>query len=77
MCLLIEFTKQDEWVHFDAIEQTSEYELLSFTPNTSASLDERDKEIFVCVPKGVDRDEIMRIYNISKSRFYEIIKKMK
>ena len=75
--LLIEFTVEDNWVHFDAIEQTSEYELLSFTPNTSASLDERDKEICRLRSEGVDRDEIMRIYNISKSRFYEIINKMK
>ena len=75
--LLIEFTQENNWVHFDAIEQTSEYELLSFTPNNTASLDERNKEICRLRSEGVDRDEIMRIYNISKSRFYEIINKMK
>ena len=75
--LLIEFTKQDEWVHFNAIEQAEEYELLSFTSNTSASLDERDKEIFRLHTEGTDREDIMRIHSISKSRFYEIIKKMK
>ena len=75
--LLIEFSQEDEWVHFDAIEQTEEYELLSFSPNTSASLEERDKEIFRLRSEGVDRDEILRIHNISKSRYYEIINKMK
>lgn len=75
--LLIEFTQEDNWVHFDAIEQTREYELLSFTADTSAPLEHRDKEIFRLYTEGADREDIMRIHNISKSRFYEIIKKMK
>jgi archaellum biogenesis ATPase FlaH len=75
--LLIEFTQENNWVHFDAIEQTSEYELLSFAADTSASLEQRDKEIFRLHTEGTDREDIMRIHSISKSRFYEIIKKMK
>jgi len=75
--LLIEFTQEDTWVHFDAIEQTSEYELLSFAADTTASLEQRDKEIFRLYTEGTDREDIMRIHSISKSRFYEIIKKMK
>ena len=75
--LLIEFTQEDDWVHFKAIEQTEEYELLSLSTNTSASLEERDKEIFRLHSEGVHRDEIMQIHNISKSRYYEIISKMK
>lgn len=75
--LLIEFSKEDEWVHFNAIEQTGEHELLSFSQDPSASLEQRDKEIFRLYSEGVDREEIMQTHRISKSRFYEIIKKMK
>ena len=75
--LLIEFSQDGDWVHFNAIEQTREHELLSFSQDSSASLEQRDKEIFRLHTEGVDREEIMQTHRISKSRFYEIIKKMK
>ena len=75
--LLIEFSQEDDSVHFNAIEQTGEHELLSFSQDSSASLEQRDKEIFRLHSEGVDREEIMQTHRISKSRFYEIIKKMK
>jgi archaellum biogenesis ATPase FlaH len=76
--LLIEFSQEGDWVHFVPVEQTQEYELLSFGGGSSKDvLQARDNEIFEMYIKGVPREEIQSTYNIGKTRYYEIINKMK
>ena len=76
--LLIEFSQEGDWVHFVPVEQTQEYELLSFGGGSNKDvLQARDNEIFEMYMKGVPREEIQSTYNIGKTRYYEIINKMK
>jgi archaellum biogenesis ATPase FlaH len=76
--LLIEFSTEGEWVHFVPVEQTQEYELLSFGGGRDGdSLQARDKEIYEMHLNGVPGNEIQSIYNLKKSRYHEIIKNMK
>lgn len=76
--LVIEFSQEREWVHFVPVEQAQEYELLSFDGSSHRdSLQARDNEIFEMYMKGVPREEIQSTYNIGKTRYYEIINKMK
>ena len=76
--LLIEFSQEGEWVHFIPVEQTQEYELLSFGGGSNKDvLQARDNEIFEMYVKGVSREEIQLTYNIGKTRYYEIINKIK
>lgn len=76
--LLIEFSQDGEWVHFVPVEQTQEYELLSFGSGSNKdAMQARDNEIFEMYLKGVSRDEIQSTFNIGKTRYYEIINKMK
>ena len=76
--LLIEFSQEGDWVHFVPVEQTQEYELLSFGVGSSKDvLQARDNEIFEMYMKGVPREEIQSTYNIGKTRYYDIINKMK
>ena len=76
--LLIEFSQEGDWVHFVPVEQTQEYELLSYGGGSNKDvLQARDNEIFEMYMKGVPREEIQSTYNIGKTRYYEIINKMK
>lgn len=76
--LLIEFSKEEDWVHFVPVEQTQEYELLSFASGSKGdTLQARDKEIYEMYLRGVPGNEIQSIYNLKKSRYHEIIKNMK
>ena len=76
--LLIEFSQEGDWVHFVPVEQTQEFELLSFGGGSNKDvLQARDNEIFEMYLKGVSREEIQSTYNIGKTRYYEIINKMK
>ena len=76
--LLIEFSQDGEWVHFVPVEQTQEFELLSFGSGSNKdAMQARDNEIFEMYLKGVSRDEIQSTFNIGKTRYYEIINKMK
>lgn len=76
--LLIEFSQEGDWVHFVPVEQTQESNLLSFGSGSNKdAMEARDNEIFEMYLRGVSRDEIQSIFNIGKTRYYEIINKMK
>ena len=74
--LLMELNNSNGWLKFTSKKQVREYELISYSNNTD-SLEERDREIYNQYIQGVSREQIENTFNISKSRFYEIIKAQK
>lgn len=74
--LLMRISNEDNWLKFIPTKQVAEYELISIH-NSNDSLAERDKEIYKQYLQGIPREQIERTFNISKSRFYEIIKAQK
>lgn len=74
--LLMRISNEDNWLKFVPTKQVAEYELISIH-NSNDSLAERDKEIYKQYLQGIPREQIESTFNISKSRFYEIIKAQK
>ena len=73
--LLMEFSQDEGWLHFNPLEQVEEYKQLSLS--RSNNKDERDAELYKLYLSGVPVESLESQFGLKRSRVYDIIKTQK